>query len=86
MPNEKVFDMSNTYLREKQQKREQYTKWQLTYGVIASRLIRKGVHPSNAFPTAKFLGAFVYVFSPVYSWFKMLRMKSKVAKIKAKAK
>lgn len=69
---------SNTYRRKKASKTK-HTRWELTYGTIAAKLLRKGnVRVDNALALAKFLGAFVYLYSIPYSWIMEQSMKRKM--------
>lgn len=69
---------SNTYRRSKCTNTP-HSRWELTYGTIAARLLRKGnLNTQNAFSLAKFLGAFVYLFSFPYSVVKTWLMKRKM--------
>lgn len=62
-----------------------HSKWELTYGTIAVKILRKGkIRKENAINVAKFLGVFVYVFSIPYGFVKMLIIRCKLAKINNK--
>lgn len=77
--------MGDTYRRDRLKKQKEHTRWELTYGTIAAKLLRsRRINPSNITTVSKFLGAFVYVFSIPYTIYKTLRLKLKVAKIKSK--
>ena len=82
--------MSNSYRRgytSSQKPKEEHSKYELIYGTIAAKLIRKGrLNPQNIFPVAKFLGFFVWLYSPIYSLYMNLKIKVKMAKIKHKQK
>lgn len=72
---------SNTYRRGQMASRTPRSKWELTYATIAARLMRKGnINVQNAFSVAKFLGAFVYLYSFPYSFVKKAQVHRKIHK------
>lgn len=75
--------MNNQSYRRSKATKKEHTKWEMTYGMIAAKLLRTGkLKTQDCFTVAKFLGAFVYIYSYPYGLFKMLKFKLKLAKIR----
>ena len=80
--------MSNTYRRKYQlspSEKQNYSKYELLYAHIATKIMRHGnVHPQSIIPLAKFLAAFVWLFSWPYDGYKKLRLMAKIRKAQHK--
>lgn len=78
------------YVRELQKSKDKgktkNSKWQMVYGMVATKLIRSGEFRdmANVRAVAKVLAVPVYLFSLVYDPVKTWKMKRKLAKINSK--